>query len=94
MSYQLQKEFPDYSRRNNKGYFYVNPDKSVNPYNKELYPLTFTGYLNGENVKIILNSHNSDFIDSYEFVSFPDSAYADKEDVIGWIHQFINKEMD
>jgi len=93
-NYQLIKKFEDETRRKNKGFFKVNPNKAIHPYNKELYPLTFTGFLNSSQIKIILNNADSMTVESYDFVNFPENESIDYEDVVEWIHQFINKKMD
>jgi len=94
MSYQIKIEFDDYTRRKNIGYLYLNTDKTISPYNRDLYPLSFKGLINGSSIAFILKNPNSDFIESYDFIDFPENSYLTKNEIIRLIHNHINKTMD
>ncbi len=92
--YKIEKDFKDFSQPMNKGYFYANPNKNLNPYDRELYPIVWKGIINDNDFEIHLNNSDSFSIESYEFVKFPNLEESNKKQIVKWIHECMNNEMD
>lgn len=67
---RVDGQFVDYTQRNNKGYFFLNSDKSMNPYTWGP-PITWSGTINGIKIEFVQieasGSHRSD----YDFSTLP-----------------------
>lgn len=90
--WQLQKEITDYSQPNNKGYFYVNADKSLSPYNRDLYPIKWSGLL--YNYKVLIIQHGEyQNLDEFEFVEFSKSLEYLKPEIIQILKNYLDFSM-
>jgi hypothetical protein len=90
--WQLQKEITDYSQSNNKGYFHVNADKSLSPYNRDLYPIKWSGLLNDYKVLIVQHGEYQN-LDEFEFVEFPKSLEYLKPEIIQILKNYLDFSM-
>jgi hypothetical protein len=89
--WQLTKDFLDYARKDNKGYFYANPNKTIYP-NRALYPIIWKGILNDESVEIIQMTDSIDTKD-FEFKLYPEKLEYLKNDIVKYINQFLDFQM-
>ena len=90
--WELKKDFLDYARKDNKGYFYAKPDKEINLYKRNLYPIVWRGLLNDETVEIIQMNNSSD-INNFEFKVYPEKFDFLKIEIVKYINQFLDYSM-
>lgn len=91
--YDIKKEFDDIAKPSGKSRFYVNADKLISPFNKELYPIKFSGFINGEKVEFTLKNSYSQDIQNYTFETFPSTYEHLKNEIPDWIDHFLNDSM-
>ena len=89
--WQLTKDFLDNARKDDKGYFYANPNKTIYP-NHALYPIIWKGILNDESVEIIQMTDSIDTND-FEFKLYPEKLDYLKNEIVKYINQFLDFQM-
>lgn len=91
--WDIEIEIEDLCRKNNVSYFFANFDKVINVYNHKLYPIIVKGILNDETTKIIIKNRNTEMIENYDFLIYPNKYLYLKADFIKAIHKQLNKMM-
>ena len=89
---KLNFEFHDYSQHKEKGYVQLTPDKIVS-LNFNDYPITWTGFISGSNIKI-LQLASSSSISDFDFEMFPEKYNHMKNEIINEIDEYISVHMD
>ena len=92
--YEIDVYFENDDMRNDKGHFRVNPNKAINPYDRDIYPIIFEGSLSKSKIKILLKNSNSDFIENYDFIEYSPNEFFTKDEIIDEIHRYIHKKTD
>jgi hypothetical protein len=69
--WQIEKEFDDYSHPIGKGWVNLKADKPMNPY-RITYSITWSGFVSGNNVKIIRKRQSSYSLNDFDFSGFPE----------------------
>lgn len=91
--WDVKFDIDDYGIVNNKSRFYANCDKNIFPYNRNLYPLKLTGFLNEEKIEIILINSSSEKMESYNFIVYPEKYNFHKAEIVRLINKSLNDKM-
>ena len=66
----IKKRFDDYSRPNNKGFLRLEPNQPISLYG-QVWPIVWSGSLNGTEVSVIQKPSSSSDSSNYELRRFP-----------------------
>jgi len=86
--WQISEEFEDYTHPIGKGWVNLNADKPMNPYHIS-YPITWSGFVSGQEVRIIQKSFSAFSLSDFDFVEFPDKYSYIKSDIVKWIDKYL-----
>ncbi|MCW1963161.1 hypothetical protein [Chryseobacterium viscerum] len=91
--YEIHKDIPDYSAKNNKSSVMLNPNKTIYPYSIT-YPIEWKGFVAGVPVTIIQKGESSSFIDDYDFGNLPPLISNLKHSVVEVIDNYLKRMLD
>jgi hypothetical protein len=86
--WRIQESFIDVLHPIGKGSFCLNPDKIITSYHIE-YPITWAGFINGIDVKIIQTGASAKYRNDFEIIQFPDNYYVILSQIINSIDNYL-----
>jgi len=86
--WQIKEEFKDNRHPIGKSWVYLNADKPINPWHIS-YPITWSGFVDGNKVKIIQKGQLAYSVDDFEFEEFPKIYEYIKGRIVKWINDYL-----
>ncbi len=90
--WDISEEFVDYTRHRDKGSILLKSNKTIHPSFKD-YPVEWTGLINNDRVKIVLNNSDASTLRNYDFLEFPEKHNDLKQQIADAIDEFIDEAM-
>ncbi len=84
----ISKTITDRSHPSENLYINPNHDKPLHP-SEFIAPITWTGFVGGNHVKIIQNVSDPFFLDDSRFIEFPDKCNYIKGNILEWVDEVL-----
>ena len=93
LMWDINAQFENLTGNGRKSTIFLKANQELNIFITE-YPITWTGFIDNQNIEIIQPTSSSSFSENYKFKTFPDEYFIYKEEIILLINNRLKRALD